>query len=594
MMAQMQDAYFDPLLMTVLAKRFAAIVREMTISVRKSSRSTAVTNGRDMSCGLLTYDHRLVCTEEGMPIHVMGLEFTTRPITELFDDVRAGDAYINNCSYTGGTHHADFALCAPVFHNDEPIFWVMVRSHHADTGMPAATTMDPFAATVFEEGVQLPCVRIRQEYEDKKDIVRMCRMRNRVGHVWYGDYRAQVGGCAIGERRIKELVAKYGVDTIMAFIEAWQEYGKRRVVAAIRQIPKGSWTHETRHDPIPGIADEGVPVRVTVTTDPDEGTITVDARDNVDCIAAGYNLSENTANTACRIGVFYNLDPTIPHNDGSIGQIKVLLRDNCVVGRPQFPVGTSMATTNLNDRLINAVLGCFGQIGPPFGMAEGATELSSGLAVISGKDDRRGGRTYVDLPILALGTGPAQPGHDGWITWSAPNGGAIMALDSIEIDESLFPIVVESRCLAPDTLGSGEWDGAPGMYLVYRPLSSSLTFNYAGDGAVFPPKGVLGGRDAAPSKTWLRRADGAMEELPPSHEGTIRLGEGLVMITCGGGGYGPPTSRDPVRVADTVNRRWLSPERAEATYGVRLARSERTNLYHVDAEATLKSRAAGG
>jgi N-methylhydantoinase B/oxoprolinase/acetone carboxylase alpha subunit len=95
----------DPLLMNVLSKRFNAIVREMTTSVRKSSRSTAVTNGRDMSCGLLTYDHRLICTEEGMPIHVMGLDITTRPISELFDDVREGDAFINNCSFTGGTQH---------------------------------------------------------------------------------------------------------------------------------------------------------------------------------------------------------------------------------------------------------------------------------------------------------------------------------------------------------------------------------------------------------------------------------------------------------------------------------------------------------
>ena len=111
---------FDPILMSVLSSRLEAIIREMSNTVMKASRSGAITNARDFSVGLLTYDHRLVCVEEAMPIHVSALELTTRPITELFDDVKVGDAFFCNSPYYGVTHHADMTLCVPVFCEGEP------------------------------------------------------------------------------------------------------------------------------------------------------------------------------------------------------------------------------------------------------------------------------------------------------------------------------------------------------------------------------------------------------------------------------------------------------------------------------------------
>ena len=91
------DYQIDPFLMSVLSSRFEAIIREMTNTVMRASRSAVIKVARDFSCGILTYDHRLVCVEEGCPIYVTALELTSRPITELFDDVAEGDAFMNNC-----------------------------------------------------------------------------------------------------------------------------------------------------------------------------------------------------------------------------------------------------------------------------------------------------------------------------------------------------------------------------------------------------------------------------------------------------------------------------------------------------------------
>lgn len=93
------EAGFDPVLLAVVSIRFESIIREMTNTVMKASRSSVIKNARDMTCGILTYDHRLVSVEKALPIHVNALELTTRPITLLFDDIADGDAFLSNSPF---------------------------------------------------------------------------------------------------------------------------------------------------------------------------------------------------------------------------------------------------------------------------------------------------------------------------------------------------------------------------------------------------------------------------------------------------------------------------------------------------------------
>ena len=582
---------FDPTLLAVLSSRMTAILREMTNIVVRTSRSSVIKTSRDFSCGIVTYDHRQISCESGLPVHLAALSLTTRPISEFFDDVKEGDAYVNNCSYTGGTHHADIALCVPVFCDAEPLFWTVVRAHHADIGAPEPTTYLPYARTIYEEGLHFPCVRFQEHYEDKADLIRLCRMQIRVADVWYGDYRAQVGACRTAERRLKELVAKYGLATVKAFIEAWIAYGERRMIAAIRALPAGTWSYETRHDPVPTVADEGVPVRATLTVDPEAARITVDVRDNMDCVPGGINQSETCATAGCLIGVYNNLDPTIPHNEGSASRVEILLRDGCVVGRPTYAVGTSVATTNVNDRLSTAVSGCFTQMGRPHGRAEAGYSQTSGLAVISGLDPRSGRpEPYINQFMLGLSGGAGVDGHDGWVTHGAPCDGGMLRIDPIETVESMYPVLIEERRLSPDTLGSGEWDGAPATQGSYRPLGHDVTVNYASDGDTFASKGALGGAAGAPAVNAKRHADGTVHTLPSFHEEVCGPDEAICYRSNAGGGYGDPRQRDPARVAATVNRGWLSPERAKTVYAVALVRAANGVDFEVDEAATAALR----
>jgi N-methylhydantoinase B len=589
-----QDApEFDPILLAVLSSRIQSIIREMTNTVMKASRSSVIKNGRDMSCGILTYDSRLVCVEEALPIHVTALELTTRPIVELFDDIREGDAFLNNSPYYGGTHHADLTVCVPVFFEGVPLFWTLSRSHHADIGAPEPTTYLPYAKTIYEEGVHFPCVRCQQDYRDKADILRIAMQKIRVSNIFHGDYQAQVGACRTGERRLRELAAQYGSVMVKAFIEAWMAYGERRAIAAIRKLPAGTYTYTVRHDPVPGVADEGLPIKAIVTVDPEQGLVTVDARDNPDLVQGGLNLSEACAIAACRIGVFYNIDPEMPHNHGSASRIVPLLRDGCVVGRPIHPAGTSVATSNCMERLANAVQCSFTGMGAPYGMAEGGGNFSAALGVISGVDSRHGEPIpYINQLIMALSGGPGLHGHDGWLTYESSSGNGIMACDSVEVDEAMYPVVFGERRIAVDSCGSGEWCGAPATQGTYRSLTGDILVYYCGDGGTFPANGVLGGSAGATCGSWKRLPSGEDVRLPDFHSETFTADEMVVYRSCAGGGYGDPRRRDPRLVCLDVNRRWVSLERARQVFGVALDLAPNGIDYQVDACATAALRGA--
>ena len=582
---------FDPMLMAVLSSRLEAIVREMSNTVMKASRSAAITNARDMSCALLTYDHQMICVEESMPIHTNSLELNTQAVSALFKDVREGDAFFNNSPYHGCTHHADMTLCVPVFVDGEPLFWTLSRSHHADTGAATPTTMDANMRSVYEEGLHLPIMRFQENFKDREDLIRMCRQNFRVSHVWYGDYRAQVGGCRVAERRLQELVRRYGKKTIKDFIAAWLEYGRRRAIAAIRKLPAGTYSYTTRHDPIPGVAPDGIPITAKVTVDPKAGQITVDLRDNPDCVPGGVNLSETCATAAARIGVFNNLDPSLPHNQGSASRVKVLLRDGCVCGRPTYPAGTSNATMGINDRLINAVQCSFTGMGEPYGMGEGGTEFGTFMGVVSGVDTRSGTpRDYINMVFLGLSAGPANYGHDGWLTYEAPNGGGVLKIDSVEIDEAMYPILVTGRNIARDTMGAGRWNGAPSTEGAYESVSGEMLVAYCSDGDINAAKGVLGGLGAQPVVNSKRLRNGEVEILPSFHIAKCQPGEQMLFRSCAGGGYGRPEQRDPERVAKDVNRLWLSVERAEQVHRVVLHKAENGVDWLVDEARTAKLR----
>src|SRR5262249_52628315 len=215
-------------------------------------------------------------------------------------------------------------------------FTVLTKAHQADCGNALPTTYMATAPDIYAEGALIfPAVKVQKNYEHIDDIVRMCRMRIRVPHQWWGDYLATLGAARIGERELLELGREVGWDTLAAYARQWFSYSESRMIEAIRRIPAGTVTRTSRHDPIPGVPAEGIEIKVTVTSKPEEAMIEVDLRDNPDCMPCGLNLSEACARSAAFLGVFNSIDHTVPKNAGSYRRLRVHLHENCIVGIPR-------------------------------------------------------------------------------------------------------------------------------------------------------------------------------------------------------------------------------------------------------------------
>jgi N-methylhydantoinase B len=563
----------DPAVLTIISNRLETIVREMINTLLRTSRSGVLNTARDFSCAILTADNRLLVFAESLPIHVAAIAIEGRVMAELHGDtLAAGDAFINNSPYHGGTHHADHTILVPVFCDGRHVMTVCAKAHQADTGNAKPTTYSPASVDIYDEGsVSLPCVQIQRDYADIDDIVRICRQRIRVPDQWYGDYLAGVGAARVGERGIVELFAKYGAGTIEAFVEDWLDYSERRMVEELEQLPSGTWQGEGRHDPFPGVPD-GIPINARIDIDAAAARVTVDLRENVDNVPCGLNLSESTSVSAALIGIFNGLDPDVPINDGSLRRVDVLLREGSVIGIPVLPASCSSATTNVADRLVNLVSATMATVRPEYGQAEGGLGIPASRAVISGSDPRRAGARYINQIFLGSTGGPATSDCDGWLTFIVPVSGGFCYRDSVEIDEQKYPITVRSVAVVPDSGGAGRVQGAPATLVEYGPATATpVRVVYSSDGHHFPARGVLGGLEGGASNVEKVDAEGGVTALPLVGDLELQPGEYIRALTCGGGGYGDPAERAAERVRRDVEEGLLSEERARTVYGLAMA-----------------------
>lgn len=582
----------DPILMAVISNRFDSIVREMENTLLRTGRSGVLNMARDFSCAITTGENELLSSAEGLPCHIFGAHLMTGAMTELHADLADGDAFLHNDPYRGNSHAADHTILVPVFFEGEHVFTTLAKAHQADAGNSEPSTYMPFAKDVYQEGaIVFPCVRVQKDRQDVADIIRMCRSRIRIPDQWYGDYLAMVGAARVAEARLKELCERYGKDIVKQFIKDWMDYSEEKMAQAIAKLPAGTTLGIGKHDPIEGILPDGVEIRVKITVDPAGGRVKLDLTDNIDCVPAGINESEACTVSNVMTGVFNSLESGIPANSGSFRRIELLLRDNCIVGRPQFPHSTSVATTNIGDRLTVTTQKAIADAWDGFGAAEGATGLGPGFSVVSGTDRRQNDAAFVNQVFLGSQGGPANPDFDGWVTYGLAVAAGLMFRDSVELSELKYPFRVGELRIRQDSEGAGRRRGAPGATVHFGPKWDPMEVAYVTDCVSFPPRGTQGGLPAARNIPFKLDRDGLETEIRPLGTITLQPGEEIGQHSTGGGGYGPAFERETERVRQDVLSGFVSFERAREVYGVAFTDDEATAGLQIDVAETSRLRA---
>jgi N-methylhydantoinase B len=589
----------DKVTLGVMANRLDSITREMTNTMVRTARSTTMA-AKDFSTSIVSSENEMVSCPEGIPVHVYGSALIAEAMCETHPNFEEGDAFLTNDPYRGNSHAADQTIMVPVFFEGEHVFTAVAKAHQADIGNAKPTTYSPTALDVYNEGALIfPCVRIQHRFQDNTDIIRMCERRIRAFDTWYGDYLATLGAARLAERRLKEFCEVYGLAAVREFVADWLDYCEQMAADAIAKLPAGRVHAETCLDPFPRLPD-GIPLQATIDIDPAAGVIVVDLRDNPDCTPTGLNLTESTSMNAATTAILMVLNsdpharaPLVPNNSGTYRRIQVLLRENCVVGIPRHPASASVATNTVSDRVVGMIISAMSRLGDGIGAGQPCFGQPPWTGVVSGHDARRAGAPYVFQMFCGTSGGPATAHNDGWMIFTNTAGAGLEYVDSTEIVEQKYPIVVWEKTVRVDSEGAGRTRGAPGCFTAFGPRFDDFESQYFLDAVVNRPRGSRGGQLSQGCESWLVLGDGEWTpRLETVGEVTVRPGEVLSSLSAAGAGYGPALDRDPAWVLRDVVEDVISPARAREAYGVVLAGDPaRWETLSVDADATAALRA---
>ena len=252
------------------------------------------------------------------------------------------------------------------------------------------------------------------------------------------------------------------------------------------------------------------------------------------------------------MGVFNSLHQDVPTNAGSFRRLRIHLRENCVVGIPRHPTSCSVATTNVADRVANAIHKAMATLGDGVGMAESGPTQPPAWGVISGVDPRSGAPFINQIMFAAVTCGGASPVADGYLLLAGGGRRWDALARQRRARRAAFPAAGRFADPAARHRGCGRRRGAPAAYVEYGPVGSPLEVMYASDGTIHNPEGVRGGLDGSPARQYRRDTSGQLIELPNCARVVLQTGETIISYCCGGGGYGDPLTRETESVAEDV------------------------------------------
>jgi N-methylhydantoinase B len=565
----------DPITLQVIQARLAGIVQEMQNSLFRTGFSTIIRESQDASCAILNIKGEVVAQHVVLPLHMGAFPACAEGVLKHYppSEIHEGDAFITNHPYLGGSPHApDMAVLAPIFFEGEWVGFAADMAHKSDIGGTVPGSGSGQAREIFQEGLHLPPVKFASRYDPVEEIAAVIAANSRTPALVIGDIRGQVGACRLGEKRLAELMARYGKETILAATAQLSDYTEARVKQALASWPDGSAEGESfvDHDGI----DLDKPIRIHVKVDKRGDRIRFDFTGSSDQTRGPANIRPPLVSACCAYTLVALVDPTLPINKGIAAAIETNFREGSVLA-PRFPgaVNTYMPTALA---VVEALFRALARFVPEKNVA-GCS--GSGAMVLGGRSANRG---YVHYEILSGGTG-ARSGKDGVSAMAFHLSNCRTA--PVEIIESEFPARVERFELIRDSGGAGEFRGGLGFVRECRILADEVRFSMRTDKHDIPAVGVEGGADGRTGACVVNPGSAHEKRLPSRFGDYILHRDDLLRLERpGGGGLGDPFARRPETVLDDVRQGYVSVGAAGDLYGVALAAVEAD--WRVDEEAT--------
>ncbi len=530
----------DPITLQLYRHRFAGIAEEMGVTLRRTAYSPNIKERLDFSCALFDGQGRLVAQAAHIPAHLGAMPASVYTILDHFPTWAEGDVVIVNDPFAGGNHLPDITMIAPVFVGGAtPAFFVASRAHHADVGGMTPGSL-PLSTEIFQEGIIIPPLKLYRAGVLNEDVLSLILRNVRTPEERRGDLAAQRAAAAVGIRRLRELVAAYGQEEVLAYCGHLQTYSERITRAAIAHWPDGVYTFE---DVIELIEDDRLtltPIRVAAIIAGDE--ITFDFTGTAPVVHGSLNAVIAITQSACYYVIRCLIEEDAPMNAGCFAPVHVVAPENSLVNAGP-PAAVAAGNVETSQRITDVVLGALAQALPD--RIPAASQGTMNNLTIGGL--RSDGRPFAYYETIGGGMGASAAG-DGL---SGVQVHMTNTLNTpIEALEIAFPFRVRRYGLRAGSGGDGLQRGGDGIVREYE-LLAEATVTMISERRAVAPWGIAGGDAAQPGRNTLIHADGAEETLPSKFTRRLRPGERLRIETPGGGGWG--AHRKIHGIANTTN-----------------------------------------
>jgi N-methylhydantoinase B len=517
----------DPTRLEIFKNVFHSVAEEMGAALRRSAFSPNIKERRDYSCAVYDADGRVLAMGDHMPVHLGSMPASVAAARAAFP-LEPGDIALLNDPFAGGTHLPDLTMVMPVFLPRErrASFYVANRAHHADVGGALAGSMGP-AREIFQEGLRIPPVKIFRRGELSKDVMSLLLANVRTPDEREGDLAAQIAACRTGERRLLEIVQKYGEREVSAYGQHLLDYSSAMMRAALRELRAGTYTAEDFLDD-DGVSDE--PLRIRVRVRIAGPSAEVDFTGSCPQCAGNVNAVEAIAISAVYYVFRCLLSEDVPATSGLMTPIRVIAPAGTIVNaRP--PAAVAGGNVETSQRMVDTLLRALAKAAPT--RIPAASQGTMNNVTLGGKDPRHSSAPFAYYETIAGGMG-ARPDRDGASaihthmtnSWNTP----------VEVFEQVYPVRLRKYAIRRGSGGEGQYRGGDGIIReieLLAPTQVGLLCDRRRRG----PYGLAGGQEGTPGKNTIER-NGKKRELPGKCSLFAEAGSVLGIETPGGGGWG--------------------------------------------------------
>jgi N-methylhydantoinase B len=552
----------DPILLSVYARTFRSITDEMSISMQKTTSSPILCEAKDFVTGLYDAEGRMLEQTENLPI----LAFSLAPVCKYIrnhygDDIHPGDVIFHNDVFSLGNQNNDVAVYKPVFFEGELVAWTAVKGHQADIGGAVAGGYNPNAVEVWQEALRIPPVKVYEKGKLRRDVWDLIFANIRFDIVQH-DMKAEIGACHVGERRVVELLKKYGRENFEAHKDALFKATRKMMEAEIATIPNGTYSgegsiyYDGRH--------EGSKFQVRVTITVEDKRIKFDYS-KTDAQSNGFvNGTFTSSASATILTLLQMINPDIPHNEGMVEPIDIVIPEGTILNA-SYPKATTFGN-HLCPPNADAIQRALAPVMPER-VTAGWNNLLCSLT--TGIDPQKNDK-YVDIGFMGLkGGSGAMLGTDGYdhIGMIDASGGVLD--QDYEMFEQQTPHRLIKHEYLGDSAGPGEWRGGLGVETIFEIGSDNTQFVTFGDGDFEPAFGLFGGGPGTLNFIRLTYPDGKTV-VPRNKDLIANVPKGTIyhQQAGGGGGYGDPHKRDRNKLREEVRDGVISPAAAQKFYGL--------------------------